>query len=203
MKRAFLILAIATASLSGSVILGAQTIASPNERQKARILKRIKASDAVQIYADNSKGSPLFVQEATVKEILGDDFTMLSGETPKHFKQATFPEITLSNGSEKTIKSFAVAFKSAADNPGSWYGVLKNNVSIPPRSSYKLASVEWAKAERISVEQAGKFVSVLRKPGLDSAKSWIPGAASDLKVTVGFVEFNDGTTWRVASDSDW
>lgn len=203
MKRAFLILLIAAAFLSGSVILNAQTIASSNERQKRRILKRLKASDAVQIYADNSKGSPLYVQEATVKEILGDDFTILAGEAPKHFKQATFPEVILSNSSAKTIKSFALAVKSVADKPRSGYIVLKNDVSIPPNSTYKVASGEWPMAERVSIEQAGKFVNVLRKPGLDSAKSWIPGAASDLRVTVGFVQFDDGTTWMISSDSDW
>jgi len=203
MKRTSLILLLATVSLSGSVILQAQTIASSSGRQKSRILKRLKASEGVQIYADNSKGSPLYVQEATVKEILGDDFTILTGEAHKHFKQATFPDVTLSNGSAKTIKSFAIAVKSAADKPRSWYGLLKNNVSIPPSSTYKLTSGEWPMAERVSVEQARRFVSVLRKPGLDSAKAWIPGSASDLKVTIGWVEFDDGTTWMVSSDSDW
>lgn len=203
MKRTSLILLLATVSLSGSVILQAQTIASSNERQKSRILKRLKASDGVQIYADNSKGSPLYVQEATVKEILGDDFTILVGEAHKHFKQATFPEVTLSNGSAKTIKSFAIAVKSAVDKPRSGYILLKNNVSIPPSSTYKLTSGEWPMAERVSVEQAGRFVNVLRKPGLDSAKAWIPGSASDLRVTIALVEFDDGTTWRISSDSDW
>lgn len=203
MKRTSLILLLATVSLVGSVILQAQTIARSNERQKSRILKRLKASDGVQIYADNSKGSPLYVQVATVKEISGDDFTILAGEAHKHFKQATFPEVTLSNGTAKTIKSFAIAVKSAVDKPRSWYALLKNNVSIPPSSTYKLTSGEWPMAERVSVEQAGRFVSVLRKPGLDSAKAWIPGSASDLKVTIGWVEFDDGTTWMVSSDSDW
>jgi len=203
MKRTSLILLLAAAFLSGSVILQAQTIPSSNEHQKGRVLKRLAASEGVQIYADNSKGSPLYVQEATVKEISGDDFTILTGEAHKHFKQATFPEVTLSNGTAKTIKSFAIAVGSAADKPRSGYILLKNNVSIPPSSTYKLTSGEWPKAERVSVEQAGRFVNVLRKPGLDSAKAWIPGSASDLRVTIALVEFEDGTRWMISSDSDW
>jgi len=203
MKRFPLILLFVAASLSGSVILQAQTIESSSDRQKSKILKRVKASDGVQIYADNSKGSPLFVQEATAKEILGDDFTALTGESRKHFKHASFPEVTLLNGSAKTIKSFAIAVTSAADKPRSGYILLKNSVSIPPGSTHKVTSSEWPKPERVSVEQAGKFVSVLRKPGLRSGKAWVPGSASDLRVTIALVEFDDGTKWMISPGSDW
>jgi transposase len=41
----------------------------------------------------------------------------------------------------------------------------------------------------------------LNPNGLNSTKSWLPGAASDLKVTVGFVEFENGTRWIISPDS--
>lgn len=199
MKRAFLVSAI-LASLTGFVALNAQTITKTDERQKRKILKKIKASNTIQIYADNSLGSPLSIQEASVKEIASEDFKILAGEAPRHIKQATFPEVTLFNGSGKTIKSFAVAVQSAVDKPDSWYILLKSDLRIPSNSTYKVASSEWPRAERVSIQKEGKFVSRLQQPGLDSSKSWIPGAALDLKITVGLVEFEDGERWMVSQE---
>jgi hypothetical protein len=202
MKKTFLIFLVAVASLSTSLTLRAQAIGGSNERQKRKIMKKVKASNAVQVYSDNSLGSPLYIQEATVKEISGDDFTILAGEAPKHFRQTTFPEVTLFNGSGKTIKSFGIAVQSAADKPKSGHILLKNNLSIPSNTTYKVTSIEWPKAERVSIQKEGNFVNGMRQPRLDSAKSWLPGAASDLKVTVGYVEFEDGTRWMIPRDSD-
>jgi hypothetical protein len=185
----------------GSV--NAQTVANSNERQKRKIIKKIKASQSLQIYSDNSQGSPLYIQEASVKEISGDDFTKLAGETSKNLKQATFPDVTLVNSSGKTIRSFAIAVKSSVDKPKSGYILLKNKLSISPNSTFSVALSEWPKAERGSIQKGDRFIYGLRRPGLDSAKSWIPGAASDLSVTVGFVEFEDGTRWMISRDSDW
>lgn len=201
MKKSFLIFLVAVSSLFVSLTLNAQTHESSSERQKRRMIKKVEALAAVQIYSDNSQGSPLHIQEASVKEISGDDFTMLTGDMPKHFRHTTFPEVTLFNGTGKPIRSFGIAVQSAADKPKSGYILLKNNLSIPSNSTYKVSSIEWPKAERVSILKEGKFVSGMRQPGLDSAKSWIPGAASDLKVTVGFVEFEDGTSWMIPGDS--
>jgi hypothetical protein len=136
-----------------------------------------------------------------VKEIAADDFMTLAGEASKHIIQTTFPEVTLINVTRKTIRSFGIAIQSAADKPNSWHGLLKSNLSILPNSTYKVASSEWPRAERVSIQKGDKFLSRLQQPGLDSAKSWIPGAASNLKVTVGFVEFEDGTRWMISQDS--
>lgn len=201
MKKSFLVFFVVVSSLCGSLTLNAQIPGGSSERQKRRIIKKVEALTAVQIYSDNSQGSPLHIQEASVKEIPGDDFTMLTGEMPKHFRHTTFPDVIVFNGTGKTIRSFGIAVQSAADKPKSGYILIKNDLSIPSNSIYKVSSIEWPKAERVSIQKGGKFVSGMRQPGLGSAKSWIPGAASDLKVTVGFVEFEDGTTWMIPSHS--
>jgi hypothetical protein len=201
MRISFLVLLIIVA-LSGSITVNAQTTTSSNERQKRKITKKIKASSAIQIYADNSQGSPLHIQEASVKEITADDFRILAGEPPKYVRQATFPEVTLFNGTGKTIVSFGIAVQSAVDKPKSGYILLKRSLSIPSNSTYNVVSSEWPRAEKVSIKNGDKFTSRLQQPGLHSAKSWIPGAASDLKVTVGFVEFEDGTRWIISQDSD-
>jgi hypothetical protein len=203
MKKSFLIFLTALIFLTGTVTLNAGIGAIPNERQKNKIIKKILASAPIQIYPDNSRGCPIYVQESSVKEITADDFTILVGEPSKHIRQATFPEATVFNSTSKTIKSFAIAVKSAADTLKSNYFLLKNNLSIPPNSTFKVVSTEWVKAERVSIQKGDKIITALQQPGLDSAKSWLPGAASDLKLTIGFVEFIDGTRWIVSQDSDW
>jgi hypothetical protein len=203
MKRALNISLIALAFLSGLVLANAGAIASPAQQQKSRIIKLVKSSSAVQIYADNSQGSLLNIQEARVKEISDDDFTRLVGEPPKHSILTTFPNVILVNGYPKTIRSFAIVVQSAAEKPRSGYILLKKELSIPPNSAYEVTSSEWPQAERVSIQKGNKFVSRLRQPGLDSAKSWIPGAASDLRITVGLVEFEDGTKWKIPPGSSW
>lgn len=203
MSKAFLVLLVAVTWMSQLGSVNAQTVANSNERQKRKIIKKIKASQSLQIYSDNSHGSPLYIQEASVKEISGDDFTILAGEASKNIKQATFPDVTLVNSSGKTIRSFAIAVKSSVDKPKSGYILLKNNLSISPNSTFSVASSEWPKAERGSIQKGDRFIYGLQRPELDSAKSWIPGAASDLRVTVGFLEFEDGTRWMISRDSDW
>lgn len=203
MKKSFLIFLTALIFLTGIVTVSAQIGTGSNERQKNKIISKVLASAPVQIYSDNSRGCPISVQESSVKEITAEDFTILVGETPKHSRQATFPEAIVFNSSGKTIKSFAIVVKSAADKPKSNYFLLKDNLSILPNSTYKIVSTEWVKAERVSIQKGDKFVTAFRQPGLDSAKSWLPGAASDLKVTIGLVEFTDGTRWMISQDEGW
>lgn len=145
MKRALPICIVVVSALSGLVAQNARAVASTNQQQK-RIVKQIWSSSAVEIYADNSQGSPLLVQGATVREISGNDFSLLVGEPPKHFKQATFPEVTLFNGYSKTITAFALVVQSAVDKPKSGYILLKKNLSIPPNSFHKVTYSEWPPA---------------------------------------------------------
>lgn len=203
MKRALLTFLIATASFIGILAINARVFAHPIQQQKSSILQQVKALGPVRINTDNSQGSLLTIQDATVKEISGDDYARLVGEAPRYFRQSTFPEVTLMNNSGRTIKSFALVAKSAAEDPKSGHILLKTNLSILPNALYKIASQEWLEAERVSIQRAGKFIHSLRQPGLESAKSWIPGASSDLRVTVGLVEYEDGSRWKISRDSGW
>lgn len=201
MTRVLLTSLMVVASLSGLVAVNAQTDESLSQRQKRKMLQDIRALRVIPVNSDNSQGSSLFIQEASVREITETDFTLLSGETSRHPRHSTFPDVTLVNGSGKTIKSFGIAVQSAVDKSKTAHGLIKYNLSIPPNDIYKVTSKEWPRAERLTVEKKGEFVNVLRQPGLDSPKSWIPGAASDLTVTVGFIEYEDGTRWMISRDS--
>jgi len=202
MKRALLVLFLSAPVLGGLVVPSTRAHASPNQQEKSRVLRQVKASSAVQIFADNSQGSSLYIQEANVKEISGDDFLTLVGEPPRHPKLTTFPEVTLVNTS-RTIKSFAILIQSSIERPKGGYVLLKRNLSIAPNSTYTVTSSEWPQAERVSIQRGDKFVSSLRQPGLDSSRSWIPGAASDMRVTIGLIEFDDGSRWKMPPGTDW
>src|SRR5215208_3012833 len=99
MRRALLVALLAAASLTGSAALDVRAITHPDQLQKTRIINHVKSSGAAPITADNSRQSPLYIQEASVKEISEEDFTNLVGEPPKHFKHSTFPDVTLVNSS--------------------------------------------------------------------------------------------------------
>lgn len=201
MKRTFLVSLMVLIFFTGLVFLHAKAGGSSNEPQRRKLIEQVNAAESIQINIDNSQGSPFIIQGASVKEVSGEDFSLLTGEPAKHFQQSTFPEVILWNSSQKTITSFAVAIQSAVDKPNSWHGVLKSNLSIPSNTSYIVKPKEWLKAEKVLVEKDGEFVSRLQQPLLDSVKAWLPGAAADLKVTVGMVEFEDGTKWIVPSTS--
>ena len=202
MRRAVLISIVVLFSAGWLSNLNAQNNAGLDDRQKQRIVKKLRAASPIPIHSQDLDGSPLHIQEATVREISGDDLSKLAGEAAKHPTQATYPEVTLLNTSEKTIKAFAVMVQSSADRPDSWYGVLKRGLSITPNAALKVTSPEWLQAERVHVHEDGKFVNRLRQLGLDSPKSWLPGAASNLRVIVGMVEFDDGTKWTAPPGSN-
>jgi len=201
MKWFFLVSVVVLVSIGG-IALSAKSVAN-NEKQKSKVMKQIEASSGVSIYADNSQGSQFYIQEANVKEISGDQFTILVGEPPKYTKQTSYPEVVLMNGYAKPIKSFAMIVQSGAEPPKSGHILLKSNLSIPPNSTFKVISSEWLRAERVSIKQGDEFVNAMQQPGLYSAKFWLPGAASDLRVTVGQVELEDGTKWMISPASNW
>jgi hypothetical protein len=116
---------------------------------------------------------------------------------------STYPDVTLVNTSQKTITSFMIVVKSKADTPTSGHIVMTKDLSIDPGAAYTLASSKWMKAEKVFVEKDGKFISSLRQPKLDSSKSWLPGAASDLTVVIGMVVFEDGSQWKVPAGFAW
>ena len=198
MKRMFLGMVV-VAVLTGGAAPGGRAATATGQQQKTRVLNQVNASRPTPIYGDNSTGSRLYIQEAGVKEISGNDFTALVGEAPMYYRQATFPEVTLLNTTGKTIKAFVLVVKSAQDKTHA-YVLYSKNLSITAGSTHKVASGDWPQVEKITVQKAGKFINVVQKPGLTSARSWISGAASDLKVFVGLVEFEDGSTWQLPSN---
>lgn len=199
--RIVLRISLMAAAYLGSVVApDSRVIANPAQQSKDAVLSRIKASSGVQIYADNSQGSPLYIKEAIVKEVSSDDYTALVGESSRYFKQTTFPDVTLLNISPRTIKAFSIAVESNANKQG-YVIISPKTLSIAPNTTYNVSITQWTRPEKVYVQRGEKFVNVWQRPGLDSTRSWIPGASSDLRIVVCMVEFEDGTRWKIPADT--
>ena len=135
------------AFLGGFATPNSRATGNTAQQQKDLVINRIKASSGVQIFADNSQGSPLYIKEATAKEISGEEFATLVGEPSRYFRQTTFPQVTLLNVSPRTIKAFSIAVESAANKRG--YVVVLPKLSIPPNSTYEVPASQWVRAEKI------------------------------------------------------
>jgi hypothetical protein len=180
---------------------GFKTSEAP-ELQKSQIIEIEKLSP-IQISRDNSLGSLLFIQEATSREASNKEYTMLTGTESESAANTTFPDVSLINNSNKTIKFFALVVQSAADRRQASRFILKSNLSIAPNATYRVTSTEWLPAERETIQKNGQTLTVARPPGFNSPRAWLPGAASDLRVTVGMVEFDDNTKWKLPANLNW
>jgi hypothetical protein len=201
MRKTILVTLMALAAVIATLALSIKPSASADQQDKSRLFKQIEAANALQVFADNSHGSPLLIQEAGAKEISGQDYALLVGEDAGYDKHSTFPDVTLVNSSSKAIRSFVLLVNSAADKSHTGHMLLQKDLSITPHSTFKLDAAKWPMAERVTVQKGKEYINRLQKPGLDSPKSWLPGASSDLRVFVGMVEFEDGTRWMIPEDA--
>jgi len=202
MKKAFPISIALIIILGGLAVLYTTTSANDGGRKKS-LIERVKTLTPFQIRTENLKDSGLRIEEANVREISCEDFAALVGQSTDQYRYSSLPDVNLLNTSSKTIISFALMLHSSVDKANGARILIKKNLSIPPLSTFNLSSVEWHRTERVAIEKDGKFEYALKRLGLDSATSWLPGEASDLKINVGMVEFNDGTRWMIPSDARW
>ncbi|MFY9553084.1 MAG: hypothetical protein WAV47_00040 [Blastocatellia bacterium] len=196
MKTGLMVSLVAVFALSGLVTLNAQVSEGSKTHKKSQLVERIRTATPIAIQGDNPQAGPLQIQEARVKEISEYDFTQLTGEPSKNSNAATtFPDVTLLNTSTKTIKSFAIAVRNVVDTRSGFDVLYQHHVSILPGANYEVVSDQWLKAEKRTVKEGGQFVTRSEKPGLESPKAWISGAASELRVAVAIVDFDDGSRW--------
>jgi hypothetical protein len=176
--------------------IGGQKI---TDQEKAARLAAIRSLPRSEVNSISLDGTPIQIQTATAREVSKATFRQLTGEASRFRSMSTYPDVTVVNVSQKTITSIMIMIKSSADAPYGSHGLMTKDMSMAPGATYTFESVKWPKADKVFVEKDGKFISVLRQPGLDSAKSWLPGVASDLTVAIVNVVFEDGTQWTVPS----
>jgi hypothetical protein len=146
--------------------------------------------------------APLRIVEAKVKEISGPEFTKLTGKKTDLLAVCSVPEVRLLNSSGKTITQFILAVRHPASR--TTRGIVHNKLSIAPGSTFTVGRQFFVRREWTSTLEPDGDIKVERaQPEASSERYWISFAErSQLFVTVGEVEFEDGTRWRVKEGGD-
>ena len=195
---------LVTFCLSLSAVTGAKPSGMQrSESQNVAMIKSVEQMQAADVVSINLEGVPIQIQAASAREVSKRIFRQLTGEASGHRSMSTYPDVTLVNTSQRTIKSLMLLVHSRAEEQKSGHGVLAKDLSIYPGDTYFFASAKWPQAERVTIEQDGKYTSALRQPRLDSPKAWLPGGASDLTVVVGMVVLDDGSHWKIPDNFSW
>lgn len=141
--------------------------------------------------------SPFRIVEARVKEVSGEQFTRLTGRTTDLVTVSTVPEIELVNTSGKAITGFVIGIRDPHSR--TTRTLAQRKVSIAPGETYIVRREHFVNPQQVTVaDDNGQFHQKLVQPKKNSEKYWLPFAGrSDIFVTVGCVNFDDGTTWMI------
>lgn len=146
--------------------------------------------------------APLRIVEAKVKEISGPEFSKLTGKKTDLLAVCSVPEVRLLNSSGKTITQFVLAVR----NPSSrtTRGIVHSKLSILPGATLTVPREIFVRREWTSaVEPSGEIKVKRTQSEVSSDRYWISFAErSQLFVTVGEVEFKDGTNWKLKEGGD-
>lgn len=197
LKPRLAVFAILVTIVSVMNAIGRQKV---TDQERAARITTIRSLPRTEVNSITLDGAPVQIQTATTREVSKSTFRQLTGETARFRSMSTYPDVTVVNVSQKTINSMMIMIKSKADTSYGTHGLMTKDMSMASGHSYTFESSKWTPAEKLFVQKDGKFTPVLRQPGLDSAKSWVPGIASDLTIVIVNVVFDDGTQWRVPPD---
>jgi hypothetical protein len=181
-----------TASVSGQ----AQT----DSAKKAQVIADVQSLPAKPVTWITAEGAPIAIQLASAREIAQGTYLQFTGQSTAYSLMSTYPDVELLNTSGKTITSFMLIMKSKADK----HLAITKSLSIAPGSAYTFESKRWLLEDKVTAQKDdGTFKTVMRKPGPDSVKFWLPGGASDLHVSVARVVFDDGGQWKWPEGFAW
>ena len=105
--------------------------------------------------------------------------------------------MTLLNMSGQTITKFILIVRDPKSRKTR--GVIKHDVAMRPGETYVVSRDLFVSPDKVTTLDAkGQAQQTLVNPGIKSEQGWIEFAArSDLFVTVGLVEFADGSSWTL------
>lgn len=176
-------------------LLGEKGVAIANSKGQD-ILQRIEDAQEQSIQLDGNGNAPLFVQEATVKEISAEDFSKLTGKIAAASRIFSLPQARLLNTSGKAIKEFSVmvrnektqlctifTFRDRDLKPGEYFQVRREDL-IKPETS-------------VSSKADGKTVAKTVKPGWESDRMWINTDLREVYLAIAHAKYDDGTEWII------
>jgi hypothetical protein len=177
-----------------------QTSKGTTGEGKREIVDRVRQYPDSSISFDNYDAVPLLIQEAKVKEIGNAEYHQLTGFTTDSPRYISFPNVTLTNNTDRRVIGFALAVGNKQTRQID--GVKLSKIIIEPHGSYSVKASDFIRPERtVQVTKSGKVTNRL-KSGLDSEKMWLRGSASDMVLTIGIVDFENGTRWTMDPSKD-
>lgn len=202
-NRAAVVVSIAalfTVFISG-IALGQSSKRTTGEG-KREIVERVRQYPDSPISFENYEEMPLLIQEAKVKEIGNAEYYQLTGFTTDSPKYISFPNVTLTNNTDQRVIGFALAVGNKQTRRMD--GVKLTRISIEPHGSYSVKAGDFIRPERmVRITKSGKVINRLN-PDLDSEKMWLRGSVSDMVLTIGIVDFENGTRWMMdPSKAPW
>lgn len=174
-----------------------QAPAAQRSPQHEGILRAIRESPDQPLSIVGNDDCPLRITSATVKEISGSLFTGLTGRVTDLETISSYPEVSLVNTSGHRITRFAIVLRDPRTQTSDI--LLHGSGSVAPGEAYMVRRELFVQPERrVELGADGQARPRQIRPGVDSEKSWIRFAArSDLFISIGLVEFENGDSWRL------
>lgn len=198
--------ASAIVALLGAITFGINLSTTSQQSKPTDVVdtlsQQIERSSDQPLRVLENDDAPLRIVEAKVKEISGPEFTKLTGRKTDLLAVCSVPEVRLLNSSGKTIKQFVLAVRHPSSR--TTRGIVHSKLSLAPGSTYTVGREFFVRREWTSTVEPTGEVNVKRgQPEISSDRYWISFAErSQLFITVGEVEFQDGTRWKVKEGGD-
>jgi len=162
-----------------------------------QLIDSVQSSSDFALLIDSSETPPVGIQNAHSKEITGDVYQQLTGLSANSSKYITLPSVTVTNNSNKTITAVVIALE---DNRSSEHeGLLLDSLSIAPGGSLSISPLDWARPRKKMLTKyvtQGSDVHVdTSAPTITSQEMWVAGSIQNFSITIGMVQFSDGTQW--------
>jgi len=168
----------------------------PSKAGKESLLRVVENSPELPLRVAGNENCPFRITQATVKQISGPDFSKLTARTTDLPIVTSIPEVSVINTSSQTVTGFVLVVR----NPEVRFsrGFVQQKVSIAPGESYLIKREHFVGPQHQTIARANEPTrQTFSKPGFDSEDFWLQFGSSELFVTIGKVNFQDGTSWMI------
>lgn len=173
------------------------------QNSKDALLKVVENSPELPIKVAGNDNCPFRIIEATVKEMSGPDFSRLTGKATNQSVVVSVPQVKLINTSPQTVTSFVLVVRDPQSRTSR--GFVQRKVSIRSGAVYLIERTHFVAPETETVATSDMPVRQIKsQPTLASDKYWLQfeGPIDQTFVTIGRVEFADGSVWKLQEGGD-
>lgn len=168
----------------------------PSQPSKDHLLRFVENSPELPLRVAGNENCPFRITQATVKQISGPDFSKLTARTTDLPVVSSIPQVSVINTSSQTVTGFVLVVR----NPEVRFsrGFVQQKVSIAPGETYLIKREHFVGPQQRTIARANEPTrQVFSRPGFDSEDFWLQFGSSELFVTIGKVNFLDGTSWMI------